>query len=143
MKNIEDMNEEEILAEYLKRYPKKLEGPLFEFYSGENGINIKYKKRKQINFLMEKGILDTLYVNLQYEEFWDKVTNAKKCDIYLWGCSVLLDFGDDFYYELGIITQEIEDYYNSNKSEKKIKISKYNSDMKRVEQTLESDIIVL
>lgn len=145
-KNSESLpGEEEMLQEYLKMFPKEEnhnEGySLFSHYSGKNGHKIKAKKTQLLKYFMELNYLDTLFIDSEEKEFWNKFKSPLKRNIFLWGSSLLFDFNNNYYYELAGIEQTIIDnpFVNSGK----IIVAKINIELKIVEEDFEVDIIVL
>lgn len=136
----------EIAQEYINEYPKverSKDEYLFENYVGNNGNKIKAKKRKYLKYYTDTVNFGSLFIDSREKEFWDKVINSVDYTVYIWGSSILFDFGDNFYYQLCDFDEDIGNTYNYIITNKIAYIIKYNFDSKDIEETFESDIIIL
>ncbi len=136
----------EMAQEYIDEYPKVEKNKdeyLFESYVGNNGNKIRAKKRKYLKYYTDDINLGVLFIDSQEEEFWSKIKNSKNNYVYMWGSSILFDFDENFYYQLCNFDEDIGKTYQNIITEKKAFICKYNNDSKNVEETFESDIIIL
>lgn len=137
---------QEIAQEYINEYPKverNEEECLFENYIGNNGNKIKAKKRKYLEYYTDTVNFGSLFIDSKEKEFWDKLISSNNITTYIWGSSILFDFGDNFYYQLCNFDEDIGNTYNYIMTNKSAYIIRYNSDLKDVEEIYKSDIIIL
>lgn len=136
----------EIALEYIDEYPKVERSEvncLFENYIGNNGNKIKAKKRKSIQYYTDTVNFGSLFIDSKEKEFWDKVISSNDTTTYIWGSSILFDFGDNFYYQLCDFDEDIGNTYNYIMTNKVAHIIRYNFDSNHIEETFEFNMIVL